>query len=140
MSEEIQVSQAKTTAETLPLTASVFLKYEATPATRVWVPAEKGAKIGQLIPYALALNTHFVALTDEKDGKVMIQPLNCVMDTRHISDEEINKAGGYEALMKAWFAYGVAVDGADRRMPAQITVDVSEPVAVDGLGSGAIGG
>lgn len=139
MSEETQVAPAKTTTETLPLTASAFLKYEATPATRVQVPATKGTKIGQLVQYALANNVHFVALTDEKDGKVMIQPLNCVMDTRHISDEEINKAGGYEALMKAWFAYGVAVDGADKRMPANITAYAAEPIPTVGRDSGAFG-
>lgn len=115
MSEEAQTYQPKTTTETLPLTASVFLKYEATPATRVQVPATKGTKIGQLVQYALANNVHFVALSDEKDGKVIIQPLNCVMDTRQIADTEITKAGGYEAMMKAWLAYGVSVDDGDSR-------------------------
>lgn len=113
------MNQAKTTVETLPLTASVFLKYEATPATRVLVPAIKGTKIGQLVPYALANNVHFVALSDEKDGNVMIQPLNCVIDTRQIADEEIDKAGNYQELMKAWLPYGVSVSGDDSRMPKQ---------------------
>ena len=118
MSEETQTYQAKTTTETLSLTASAFLKYEATPATRAQVPATKGTKLGQLVQYALANNVRFVALTDEKDGKVMIQPLNCVMDTRHIATEEITQAGGYEILVKAWLTYGVAVDGADSRQTA----------------------
>ncbi|MCG7658186.1 hypothetical protein MHM91_00295 [Neisseriaceae bacterium CCUG 44465] len=48
----------------------------------------------------------------------MIQPLNCVMDTRHIATEEITKAGGYEILVKAWLTYGVAVDDADSRQTA----------------------
>lgn len=122
MSEETQTYQPKTTTETLPLTASVFLKYEATPATRVQVPAEKGTKIGALVPYALANGTYFVALSDEKDGLVMIQPLNCVMDTRQISDEAITGAGGYVMLMQSWLPYGVAVDGADSRLPTPIQV------------------
>lgn len=109
-------------ADTLPLTTSVFLKYEATPATRVQIPAEKGTKIGALVPYALANGTYFVALSDEKDGLVMIQPLNCVMDTRQISDEAINGAGGYVMLMQSWLPYGVAVDGADSRQPTPIQV------------------
>ena len=43
------MTDIKTQAETLPLTADAFLKWEATPLTRVSIPAQKGTKTGQLV-------------------------------------------------------------------------------------------
>ncbi len=108
----------KSTLEIMPNGVGAILKWEATPATRVRVPAVEGTKQGTLVQYTLADNVYFPALTDEQNGTVLIQPLNCVMDTRAISNEDIAKAGGFDALRKAWFKLGVVVDDADSRARA----------------------
>ena len=114
------MTDIKTRAETLPLTADAFLKWEATPLTRISIPAPKGTKTGQLVVSPWGSGTWFIALGDEKDGKVTVQPQMCAMDLQHVSDAEIAKAGGVEALISTWIGFCVGVVGTDKRYQAYL--------------------
>lgn len=130
----------KSTLEIMPKGIGAILKWEATSATRVRVPAEVGTKQGALVQYALASNAYFPALTDEQDGTVLIQPLNCVVDTRLVPDSELNKANlTYAQLQEMMLQYGVSVDGADPRVNQVVSArpDDLEPVFVPDLSNGA---
>lgn len=106
----------KSNPHILPQGVGRILKWEATSATRVRVPAAKGTKQGALVTYARANKSYFIALTDEQDGMVLIQPLNCVVDTRLVPDSELSKVNlTYVKLQEMMLQYGVAVDGADPR-------------------------
>lgn len=74
-----------------------ILKWEATPLTRIKVTAPKGTKAGQLFvldpsEQGTAVKGVFlecpieVALTDEEDGQVVIQPLNAVLNGAVITE------------------------------------------------------
>lgn len=105
------MSEIKT--ETLGTVVGDFLKYEATPLTRVAVTAEKGTKAGKFIDYPLR-GKKLVALTDEADGKVIVQPLNCVIDLTRIADADIKAATSaktLDALKKEGDAYGIVYLG-----------------------------
>lgn len=70
---------------------SQLLKWEATSLTRVDVPAEAGTKAGTFVIYPLR-GKKYLALTDEINGKVSIQPHNCVMDLTEIQAASIDAA------------------------------------------------
>lgn len=70
---------SKVKTEILGPVISDFLKYEATPQTRVAVAADAGTKAGKFVEYPLR-GKKLLALTDEADGKVIIQPFNCIID------------------------------------------------------------
>lgn len=74
-----------------------ILKWEATPLTRIKVTAPKGTKAGQLfvldpseqgtVDKGVFLECPIeVALTDEEDGQVVIQPLNAVLNGKVIAE------------------------------------------------------
>lgn len=74
-----------------------ILKWEATPLTRIKVTAPKGTKAGQLfelkqeemmsITKGVFLECPIeVALTDEEDGQVVIQPFNAVLNGKVITE------------------------------------------------------
>ena len=115
------MTNIKTQAETLPLTADAFLKWEAMPLTRISIPAPKGTKTGQLVASPWGSGIWFIALGDEQDGKVVVQPQMCAMDLQYVSDEEIAKAGGVEILIAAWLGFGVGVVGTDKRYQAYLS-------------------
>lgn len=83
----------KTTASTLGPGIGSLLKYEATPLTRVSVPAAAGTKVGALVDYP-PRNKPLVALTDEVDGHVIVQPHNCIINLEFVSAAAINTALG----------------------------------------------
>lgn len=60
------------------LTIGDILKSEADPNNRIAIPAPAGTKTGQPIKYA-ARDEYLIALTDEVNGEVLVQPHNCVM-------------------------------------------------------------
>lgn len=74
------MSKLPTKTEELGRVLSDFLKYEATPLTRVAVPAAKGTKIGTFVDYPARTGKQLIALSDEAGGEVTVQPHNCVID------------------------------------------------------------
>ena len=97
-----------------------ILKGEALPLSRVAVPAEKGTKAGTLVKYPLR-KLYLVALTDEQEGKVLVQPHNCVVNLDHTSDAALKKlkAGADDStpltvdlLRKEGDNYGIVYIGA----------------------------
>ena len=74
------MSDQKTNPQTLGPTTGAFIKYEATQLTRVAVGAAKGTKAGAFVDYPLREGKKLLALTDEQDGKVVVQPHNCIVN------------------------------------------------------------
>ncbi|PID62618.1 MAG: oxaloacetate decarboxylase alpha chain [Gammaproteobacteria bacterium] len=69
-----------------------ILKSEADPQCRVAVPADPDTKAGTFVDYPLR-DQKVVALTDEVNGEVLIQPHNCVIDLQYIAGANIAAAG-----------------------------------------------
>lgn len=95
------------TIETLPTTTGEILHYEATSMTRELVPASSGLKAGQLVEFPLR-GKKLVALTDEVDGKVQVQPHNCVIYLNHTPTSEIDDL---ETFKKEGDAHGIVYRG-----------------------------
>ena len=70
-----------------------ILKYEATPMTRASIAAPVGTKAGAAVTYA-PRNKVLIALTDESDGTVIVQPHNCVIDLSLSSSAQLAAAFG----------------------------------------------
>ena len=89
---------SKSNPATLGPTSSDILKYEATHLTRITIPAPVGTKAGAVVPHvARGSNNFLIALTDEEDGKVVVQPHNCIIDLSFTSAAQLNAAlGGTE--------------------------------------------
>ena len=96
-----------------------ILKGEALPLSRAVVPADSGTKAGTLVKYPLR-ERYLVALTDELNGEVVVQPHNCVINLEHTSDTALKKLktgeGGntpltVELLKKEGDAYGIVYIG-----------------------------
>lgn len=68
--------------EVLGIGMSDILKYEATQLTRVKVKAAEGTKAGSWVDFSLR-GAKLVALTDEQDGYVLVQPHNCIIDLKY---------------------------------------------------------
>ncbi|HFC8837591.1 TPA: oxaloacetate decarboxylase alpha chain [Neisseria subflava] len=81
------MSKAKT--EILGPVISDFLKYEATPLTRVAITAPQGTKAGTFVAWSFRGEGKLLALTDEADGKVIVQPRNCIINLDQCSDDAI---------------------------------------------------
>lgn len=76
--------------ETFPVQTGDLLKGEALLLSRRVVKAESGTKAGQLVKYPLRTsNPWLVALTDEVNGEVVVQPHNCVINLEHVAESEI---------------------------------------------------
>lgn len=71
------------------LTIGDILKSEADPNNRISIPAPAGTKTGQPVKYA-ARNEYLLALTDEVNGEVLVQPHNCVMNLAPIMQADID--------------------------------------------------
>ncbi|WP_308905136.1 hypothetical protein [Neisseria subflava] len=53
-------------------------------------------------------------MTDEADGKVVVQPLNCIIDLSKVADADIKTATTgktLDALKKEGDAYGIVYQG-----------------------------
>lgn len=70
------------------VTIGDILKSEADPNSRIAIPAPANTKAGQLVNYA-ARNEPLIALTDETNGRVLVQPHNCVMNLSAIKATDI---------------------------------------------------
>lgn len=105
------MSKAKT--EILGPSISDFLKYEATPQTRVAITASQGTKAGTFVSFPLRSEFKLLALTDEADGKVIVQPHNCIINLNQCSDDAIragaskSSANVIEQLNKDGDPYGI---------------------------------
>lgn len=105
------MSKAKT--EILGPSISDFLEYEATPFTRVAIAASQGTKAGTFVNFPLRSELKLLALTDEADGKVIVQPHNCIINLNQCSDDAIragaSKSSGnvFEQLNKDGDPYGI---------------------------------
>lgn len=101
----------KTTPETLGNVTADFLKWEATPLTRVTVSAAKGTKAGALVDFPLR-SKKLVALTDEQDGVVVVQPHNCVIALDLVKEADITAAElTVDTLKTDGDAYGIVYRG-----------------------------
>lgn len=96
--------------ETLPPPLAAYLKYEATSLTRVEVPADTGTKMGAFVEFPLR-NKKLLALSDEQNGKVVVQPHNCIINVSAIAADALNAAGGLEQLKQDGDAYGIVYQG-----------------------------
>lgn len=105
------MSKAKT--EILGPSISDFLKYEATPFTRVAIAAPQGTKAGTFVNFPLRSELKLLALTDEADGKVIVQPHNCIINLDRCSDDAIragmsrSSSNVIEQLNKDGDPYGI---------------------------------
>lgn len=100
-----------------------ILKYEATPMTRISVSAPAGTKAGAAVavPYKSRSSDPIVliALTDEKEGTVLVQPHNCVIDLSLTSAAQLSATLGetvpegdiLTALADGGDAYGIVYTG-----------------------------
>ncbi|UTG70163.1 oxaloacetate decarboxylase alpha chain [Neisseria subflava] len=80
---------SKVKTEILGPAISDFLKYEATPLTRVAIAAPQGTKAGTFVSWKFRNENKLLALTDETDGKVIVQPHNCIINLNRCSDDAI---------------------------------------------------
>lgn len=76
------------TAQIPIITLGDILKSEADSQSRIVITAPKGTKIGQLVKYE-SRKQYLVALSNEKDGKVLVQPHNCVINLDFVATSEI---------------------------------------------------
>ena len=109
------MSDQKTNPQTLGPTTGAFIKYEATQLTRVAVSAAKGTKAGTFVDYPLREGKKLLALTDEQDGKVVVQPHNCVINLALVAESAVNAAastgGNLADLQKDGDPYGIVYQG-----------------------------
>lgn len=104
---------SKVKTEILGPAISDFLKYEATPLTRVAIDAPKGTKAGAFVSWPFRNGGKLLALTDEADGKVIVQPHNCIINLDQCSDGAIHAGASksssnvIEQLNKDGDPYGI---------------------------------
>ena len=71
------------------VTIGDILKSEADSSNRVAIEAPTGTKAGQLVKFSLR-NEYLIALTDETNGEVLVQPHNCTMFLGNIPQANID--------------------------------------------------
>lgn len=101
------------------VTIGDILKSEADSNSRVAIEAPEGTKTGQLVKFALR-NEYLIALTDETNGDVLVQPHNCTVFLGSISQANIDAVFTDEAeevpltteqLIKQGDLYGIKYVG-----------------------------
>lgn len=106
---------------TMPPIASALLLYEQTPQTRVLVDAPAGTKAGQFVDYPPPEGKKLVALSDERGGKVIVQPFNCVIDAARLNLDEARAAasteGTFAGLQKDGDPHGIMYANAPADTP-----------------------
>ena len=79
------------------------------------VSAAKGTKAGTFVDYPLREGKKLLALTDEQDGKVVVQPHNCVINLALVAESAVNAAastgGNLAGLQKDGDPYGIVYQG-----------------------------
>ncbi|MCP1659337.1 oxaloacetate decarboxylase alpha chain [Neisseria perflava] len=101
----------KSNPQALGLLVSDILQWEATPLTRVIVTASEGLKAGEFVEYGLR-SKKYVALTDENNGTVIIQPHNCIINLNVLSSAAITAARtDLNTMQTEDDAYGIVYKG-----------------------------
>lgn len=117
----------------LPRILGALLLYEQTPETRTLVAAPVGTKAGQFVDYLPREGKKLVALSDEQNGKVVVQPFNCVINAELLDLDEARAAasteGTFEGLQKDGDPYGIMYANAPLDKVANIGPD--EPITKD---------
>lgn len=103
---DTQEYQVKSNPQTMPLPLSAYLKWENTPHTRQTIAAPKGTKMGEFVDYA-PYGTKLLALSDEHDGKVMVQPKDCIIEYSNLSEKAIAQVGDWQTLVNTAVNYGI---------------------------------
>lgn len=105
----------------LPRILGALLLYEQTPETRALVDAPVGTKAGQFVDYLPREGKKLVALSDEQNGKVVVQPFNCVINAELLDLDEARAAasteGTFEGLQKDGDPYGIMYIGLPKDTP-----------------------
>lgn len=105
------------------LTIGDLLKSEADSQSREAIPSNTGVKIGQLILHPKR-KKYLVALSDEENGKVLVQPHNCVIFLDNVAEtaitEKMTGDGGdtpltVEAFIQEGDVYGIKYIGTPYR-------------------------
>lgn len=76
-----------------------LLKYEASPLSRISVSAPVGTVAGQLVTHPLRTGK-LVALTDEVNGEVLVQPHNCKIDLSKVKEADLASVTGEDLTEK----------------------------------------
>ncbi len=71
------------------VTIGDILKSEADSSNRIAIPATDGTKTGQMVKYT-ERNEYLIALTDETNGEVLVQPHNCTVFLGNIPQANID--------------------------------------------------
>lgn len=85
---------------------SDILKAETSQNSRTEVPAPVGTKMGDLVDYP-PRKQKLVALSDERLGKVMVQPHNCTINLDHVNLGSVKA----DTLTKQGDAHGIKYIG-----------------------------
>ena len=102
------------------ITIGDLLKAEATALSREAIDAPTGTKIGQLVKHPLR-GQYLVALSDETNGKVLVQPHNCKIFLDNVAQTHIDAIKTDDAgkvsltvdeLIKQGDAHGIQYIGA----------------------------
>lgn len=105
----------KSKPETLGRVSGDYIKYEATQLTRVAVAAAKGTKAGTFVDYPARTGKKLLALTDEQEGTVLVQPHNCIIDLTFVAETAVNAAastgGNLDGLKADGDPYGIVYTG-----------------------------
>lgn len=96
----------KSNPQTMPFPLSAYLKWENTNHTRQMVDAPTGTKMGEFVDYA-PYNSQLLALSDEQDGKVMVQPKDCVIEYDNLSEKAIAQVSDWQALVNVAVNHGI---------------------------------
>lgn len=106
MSKQETEYEVKSNPQTMPLRLSAYLKWENTAHTRQVVEAPKGTKMGEFVDYA-PYGSKLLALSDEKDGKVMVQTKDCVIEYSNLSEKAIAQVDDWQTLVNIAVNYGI---------------------------------
>ena len=108
MSDEYKI---KSNPQTMPYPLGAYLKWESSPHTRQVIDAPAGTKMGEFVDYA-PYGSKLLALSDEQNGKVVVQPQSCVIEYANISPAAIEKAGDFQAIVNVGAAHGIVYQNA----------------------------
>ena len=81
--------------------------FEATVHSRVVVDCPENLKAGWLVKYPL-VDKQFMALTDAKNGKTVINPVNCVMDINYLRQSNGKEFKNPDWVIRQGIEFGIS--------------------------------